>query len=775
MKKLGLIISLSCALIILSAQENQDIFNIYFSHDFENNTIGNYLDNEWREDWNNPPWSDRIVPIDVIQNQDSVNGSKVLKWYFPQGGVGPRACGGQWLTDLGRDYDELYLSYKIKFKPGFEWVLGGKIHGLLGEPDNDGNAPPPYDGGFNILICWDETPGRNIKFYYYHQDQTHNYGDIYLWDQAIETDRWYTITLRAVMNTVNNGVGSNDGILEGFVDGKLVAQLGGIRFRNFDYIGINILEISTFYGGFEDYWAPKNDQWIETDDFYVFTYKEGINVPRGNTYSPKDRILVLPSGNITPAKIPVDTTPKIEVIAYGTELNSENAHFKLLVNNQYIGETYVTSIPQKYTFELDNEINENDTVYIVFDNDFFISGVGDRNLYVNSITANNTQYYPNTKNVVFVYNQDVLDGMDIQYGSNYLLWNGQLVFFLGENEVMLENVYPLFKEDEIANNPPSLENKSFLIPDNLQNGKTIGTIKATDPNIYQQLSYSIAGGNQNNSFAINTSDGNLYVNNSSGLQSVDIFNLMIEVKDNGPGTLSDTGLVTINVQHIDSTTLNNQPLISNQNFSLMENDLSDAAMQIVAFDPDNDQNLTYSILSGNENNAFYLNPISGMLTVNNASKIDFQNKTEIDLSIQVQDDGEGYLNSSATVTINLIPDIKVFYIDPQNINDPLEDGSFEHPYDSWTDISWEEGNSYLQKKGTTANQGKINIEANNVTLGAYGQGDIPVIKSSATDFALRAFEKSSVTIQNLKIIADEAISCIYFLGESCDKNIIEGW
>jgi hypothetical protein len=284
----------SCTEVKFGTIETLDMFNIYFYQDFEDNTIGNYLDEEWAEDWNYPQWADRVIPQEILSNQDADNGTKVLRWHFPEGGVGPREGGGQWLTDLGGNYNELYLSYKIKFNPGFQWVLGGKIHGLLGEPLNEANEPPEYDGGFNVLICWDDTPGQNIKFYYYHQDQTHDYGDIHLWNQAIETGRWYTVTLRVVMNTVSNGVGNNDGILEGYIDYKLVSQMANLRFRNYEYRGINMLEISTFFGGEGDEWAPQKDEWIETDDFCVFTYKDQVNVPRGNELSPVNRTLIIP-------------------------------------------------------------------------------------------------------------------------------------------------------------------------------------------------------------------------------------------------------------------------------------------------------------------------------------------------------------------------------------------------------------------------------------------------------------------------------------------------
>lgn len=37
------------------------------------------------------------------------------------------------------------------------------------------------------------------------------------------------------------------------------------------------------YGGEGMDFAPTQDDWIEFDDFYIFTYKPAVDVPRGNS------------------------------------------------------------------------------------------------------------------------------------------------------------------------------------------------------------------------------------------------------------------------------------------------------------------------------------------------------------------------------------------------------------------------------------------------------------------------------------------------------------
>jgi hypothetical protein len=190
-----------------------------------------------------------------------------------------------------------------------------------------------------------------------------------------------------------------------------------------------------------------------------------------------------------------------------------------------------------------------------------------------------------------------------------------------------------------------------------------------------------------------------------------------------------------------------------------------------ATDPDNDQTLTYSILSAYDKSLFSINPSTGEIKLE--KDIYVEDSTEYQLKILVTDNDPVSLSDSAIAYINIYPGLKIFYIDPENNNDSLENGSYDHPYNSWNDVTWIEGYSYLQKRGTVAVEKKINIGSGDVILGSYDEGYIPKINSMATDFAIRIFEKSNITIMNLNIIAPDAISCIYLLGSTCDNNTVQ--
>jgi hypothetical protein len=213
-----------------------------------------------------------------------------------------------------------------------------------------------------------------------------------------------------------------------------------------------------------------------------------------------------------------------------------------------------------------------------------------------------------------------------------------------------------------TNNPPVIVDQSFSINENAANGTLVGMIVATDPDAGQTLIYSITGGNTNNAFAINPGTGALSVNNSSILnyEASPAFNLIIQVQDNGQGSLISQATVTVNL-----TDINENPNISNQIFFIDEfSPIGTQVGLIVASDPDEGQLLTYNLLSGNIENAFSLSQETGLLTVGNQNALDYDINPSFYLVVEVTDDGNGNLTNQALITINL--------------NELASDGGIEH-------------------------------------------------------------------------------------------------
>ncbi len=199
--------------------------------------------------------------------------------------------------------------------------------------------------------------------------------------------------------------------------------------------------------------------------------------------------------------------------------------------------------------------------------------------------------------------------------------------------------------------PPNIVNQTFSIAENSPNGSSVGIVVASDPDNSQQLTFAITGGNTDNAFVINPSTGELTVSNSGALNSSvnPVFNLIVEVIDNGVGNLSSQATITINVIET-----NQPPQIVNQTFSIAENSPNGQQVGIViASDPDAGQTLSYSIISGNTGNAFAINTGTGALTVNNSTALNYEVATSFGLTVRVQDNGQGNLYSQAIVTVNI--------------------------------------------------------------------------------------------------------------------------
>ncbi len=68
---------------------------------------------------------------------------------------------------------------------------------------------------------------------------------------------------------------------------------------------------------------------------------------------------------------------------------------------------------------------------------------------------------------------------------------------------------------------------------------------------------------------------------------------------------------------------------------------------MIATDPDEGQTLTYSIQSGNTDNAFQIGSATGILTVDNGSALNYEINPSIIFVVKVQDNGLGNLVDAA--------------------------------------------------------------------------------------------------------------------------------
>ena len=241
-----------------------------FSNNFDQDPTGTYTVDEMEADWNAPSWDNGVEDgrVSIIEGPDACDG-RSLRVVYPQGGVGPSEGGAQWKLALDTTYDQLFLSYWLRFDEGFDFVKGGKLPGLMGGTANTGGDKPDGTDGFTARMMW-RADGKVVQ-YVYHPDQPNSYGEDFEWNEGGQRyfvpGQWHNVEHRVVMNTP----GQYDGIVEGWFDGELALHIDGLRFRTADAFSIDGLYFSTFFGGSGSDWAPTKDETIDFDGFVIST------------------------------------------------------------------------------------------------------------------------------------------------------------------------------------------------------------------------------------------------------------------------------------------------------------------------------------------------------------------------------------------------------------------------------------------------------------------------------------------------------------------------
>ncbi len=193
------------------------------------------------------------------------------------------------------------------------------------------------------------------------------------------------------------------------------------------------------------------------------------------------------------------------------------------------------------------------------------------------------------------------------------------------------------------NEPPTITSEAFTIDENQEANATVATILATDPED-DNLTFSIADGNESGAFSIDEGTGLLTVANSTlfDFETNSAFTLSIEVND---GTFTSSKTISIDLNDI-----NEPSTINSQVFTIDENSEENTSVgTIVATDPE-DNALTFSITNGNESGAFSIDESTGLLKIANSIPVDFEINSVFTLSIEVND---GSLTSAETITVNL--------------------------------------------------------------------------------------------------------------------------
>jgi len=227
--------------------------------------------------------------------------------------------------------------------------------------------------------------------------------------------------------------------------------------------------------------------------------------------------------------------------------------------------------------------------------------------------------------------------------------------YVSRNEhvyIDIDDKYPVIDgEDTVENQPPHISDASWSIDEDAGEQALVGTLLANDPDQPgQELRFEIIDGNPGNTFTVNSPEGHLRVADAQDLdfESISRYQLQVRVEDNGAPSLSDTAQVNIEVNNI-----NEPPVMQSETFvyESPEPGQADQVGQVQARDPE-DHKIFYSILSGNQNEAFLLNESTGWLTIQNTEA--FDDPADSLWHLEVKARSFENLSDTATFTIRML-------------------------------------------------------------------------------------------------------------------------
>jgi hypothetical protein len=133
-------------------------------------------------------------------------------------------------------------------------------------------------GGYSEEVPFGNNPFEGytpFTTYLYHADQVGQYGDAILWNKTpnglIKKGQWHSIEQHVKMNTrdgknIKGSSGAKDGIVRGWVDGRLVFEKNNVRFTDMDYINIDVADFGLYYGGVKN---TPYDQHMAIDNIVI--------------------------------------------------------------------------------------------------------------------------------------------------------------------------------------------------------------------------------------------------------------------------------------------------------------------------------------------------------------------------------------------------------------------------------------------------------------------------------------------------------------------------
>jgi hypothetical protein len=313
-------------------QGQQDSFVTYFSQDFENSPAGRYDSASQVNDWpmGIAPWADSwktnsedSLNIEYVALNEGTDSSEaVLVTYFRGNkGTAPDSTCNNWegappnvycwgsgerftfnvedLVDPDQAKGTVGYGFNVRMAVD-DYAQGGKFGFtlLMGKDHGAGACAPDSTEGFSHILMWSQPKAETgyvpaIVSYVYHQVPPYNgcdgpgpvYARFYIWDEIdsvkgdpaiIPYDEWFNVFVLLTPNSFTNGKANNDGIIQGWMNGKMYLRKKGIMFIHEGYqqehgepATWSQAEFATFFGGCNTGHLSTDDEFFWYDDYHL--------------------------------------------------------------------------------------------------------------------------------------------------------------------------------------------------------------------------------------------------------------------------------------------------------------------------------------------------------------------------------------------------------------------------------------------------------------------------------------------------------------------------
>lgn len=255
---------------------------------------------------------------------------------------------------------------------------------------------------------------------------------------------------------------------------------------------------------------------------------------------------------------------------------------------------------------------------------------------------------------------------------------------------------------EGGSNEPTLF--TFRLDENPTPGTVVGTVTSS---LEGSSMYSIISGNELNAFQLDANSGEISIADAAVIdyETISTFELSVEISN---GNLTETAIVTILLSDV-----NEAPSIEEATFTVDENAPTSTLVGAVSSsDPESDD-LTFSIISGNDLGGFQIDQNTGEITVDDPSPLDFETNPTFELSVGVSD---GELSDEALINIHLNDEEEAVLGTRDKQGNMVN--LFPNPTDDFVTIKW----SSFKKCTVSELSGKLLFMSDTPTLSLKGLG-----------------------------------------------------